>query len=157
MAELAGAGWSFDAHSETTPQADQEAVAMRLAMEDAGIPPSKIDYINAHGTGTRLNDLTETQAIKQAFGDEAYLIPISSNKSMIGHLGCASGAVEAIASVMTIRENLIPPTIHYKTRDPECDLDYVPNEARPQRVDVILSNSFGLGGQNCSLIIKRFN
>jgi 3-oxoacyl-[acyl-carrier-protein] synthase II len=156
LAELAGAGWSFDAYSETTPQADQEASAMLLAMRDAGVTPSQIDYINAHGTGTHLNDLTETQAVKQALGDLAYHIPCSSIKSMIGHLGCASGAVEAITSVMTIQNNLVPPTIHYETPDPECDLDYVPNNARSQQVDVILSNSFGLGGQNCSLIIRRF-
>jgi 3-oxoacyl-[acyl-carrier-protein] synthase II len=156
LAELAGAGWSFDSHSETTPQAEQEAVAMHLAMQDADIAPEQIDYINAHGTGTRLNDITETQAIKQAFNDRAYQIPLSSNKSMIGHLGCASGAVEAIASVMTIRDNILPPTIHYETRDPECDLDYVPNKAREKRVNVILSNSFGLGGQNCCLVIRRF-
>jgi 3-oxoacyl-[acyl-carrier-protein] synthase II len=156
MAELAGAGWSFDAHSETTPQAEQEAAAMKLAMKDAGVSVSQIDYINAHGTGTRLNDLTETQAVKLAFGDAAYRIPLSSNKSMIGHLGCASGSVEAVASVLTIRDNIIPPTIHYETPDPDCDLDYVPNNARAKQVDTILTNSFGLGGQNCSLVIKRF-
>jgi 3-oxoacyl-[acyl-carrier-protein] synthase II len=156
MAELAGAGWSFDAHSETTPQAEQEAEAMKFAMKDAGVSIPQIDYINAHGTGTKLNDATETRAVKLAFGDAAYSIPMSSNKSMIGHLGCASGSVEAVASVLTIRDNIIPPTIHYETPDPDCDLDYVPNKARSRQVNTILTNSFGLGGQNCSLVIKRF-
>jgi 3-oxoacyl-[acyl-carrier-protein] synthase II len=156
LAELAGAGWSFDAHSETTPQAEQEAEAMKFAMKDAGVSIPQIDYINAHGTGTKLNDATETRAVKLAFGDAAFKIPMSSNKSMIGHLGCASGSVEAVASVLTIRDNIIPPTIHYETPDPDCDLDYIPNKARVKQVNTILTNSFGLGGQNCSLVIKRF-
>jgi 3-oxoacyl-[acyl-carrier-protein] synthase II len=156
MAELAGAGWSFDAYNETAPDAETQTIAVRMALEDAGVKTEEIDYINAHGTSTRLNDVAETRAIKMVFGDRAYQIPISSNKSMIGHLACAAGAVEAIAAVMTVREGIIPPTIHYETPDPECDLDYVPNEARRQPVKVCLSNSFGMGGQNCSLIIKRF-
>jgi len=157
LAELAGAGWSFDAYNETAPDAEQQAVAMRAALEDAGISPGDIDYINAHGTATKLNDAAETKAIKMVFGEGAYKIPVSSNKSMIGHLACAAGAVEAVATVMTIKNGIIPPTINYETPDPDCDLDYVPNEARPQQVNICLSNSFGMGGQNCSLIIKRFS
>jgi 3-oxoacyl-[acyl-carrier-protein] synthase II len=157
MAELAGAGWSFDAYNETAPDAETQAIAMRMALQDAGITTAEIDYINAHGTSTRLNDVAETRAIKIIFGDRAYQVPISSNKSMIGHLACAAGAAEAIAAVMTVREGIIPPTIHYETPDPECDLDYVPNKARRQPVNICLSNSFGMGGQNCSLIIKRFS
>ena len=156
LAELVGAGWSFDAYSETAPDAETQAIALRMVLQNAGVSPEDIDYINAHGTSTRLNDIAETRAIKMALGDRAYKIPISSNKSMIGHLACAAGAVEAIAAVMTVREGIIPPTIHYETPDPECDLDYVPNKARRQPVNVCLSNSFGMGGQNCSLIFRRF-
>ena len=155
LAELAGAGWSFDAYSETAPDAETQAVAMRMALQDAGIPPEEVDYINAHGTGTKLNDAAETKATKMVFGERAYKIPITSNKSMLGHLACAAGAVEAVAAVMTVKDGIIPPTINYETPDPDCDLDYVPNEARHQAVNVCLSNSFGMGGQNCSLIIKR--
>ena len=157
MAELAGAGWSFDAYSETAPEARQRAEAAKIALQDAGIQAGAVDYINAHGTGTKLNDAAETEAIKMVFGKQAYHIPISSNKSMLGHLACAAGAVEAIATVMTIRNSIIPPTIHYETPDPECDLDYVPNEARHQMVNVCLSNSFGMGGQNCCLVIRRYS
>lgn len=155
LAELAGAGWSFDAYSETAPDAEQQAVAMRMALKDADTSPGEVDYINAHGTSTKLNDAAETRAIKMVFGERAYKIPTSSNKSMIGHLACAAGAVEAVAVVMTIRNGIIPPTINYETPDPDCDLDYVPNKARQQPVNVCLSNSFGMGGQNCCLIIKR--
>ena len=157
MAELAGAGWSFDAYSETAPEAKQRAEAAKIALQDAGIQAGAVDYINAHGTGTKLNDAAETEAIKMVFGKQAYHIPISSNKSMLGHLACAAGAVEAIATVMTIRNSIIPPTIHYETPDPECDLDYVPNESRHQMVNVCLSNSFGMGGQNCCLVIRRYS
>ena len=155
LAELAGAGWSFDAYNETAPFADIQAVAMRRALEDAEVSPEEVDYINAHGTSTQLNDSTETKAIKMVFGQRAYRIPVSSIKSMIGHLATAAGSVEAIAAVMTILRGVIPPTINYQTPDPACDLDYVPNKARSQKVNVCLSNSFGLGGQNCCLIIKR--
>jgi 3-oxoacyl-[acyl-carrier-protein] synthase II len=155
LAELAGAGWTFDAYSETAPDPEMEAVAMKMALEDAGVSPEEVDYINAHGTSTKLNDAGETRAVKLVFGQRAYKIPMSANKSMIGHLACASGSVEAVASVLTIRNGIIPPTINYQTPDPECDLDYVPNKARQQEVNVCLSNSFGLGGQNCCLIIKR--
>jgi 3-oxoacyl-[acyl-carrier-protein] synthase II len=155
LAELAGAGWSFDAYNETAPFADVEAVAMNMALQDAGVSTDEVDYINAHGTSTQLNDSTETKAVKLVFGPRAYKIPMSSNKSMVGHLACAAGSVEAIATVLTILRGIIPPTIHYQTPDPACDLDYVPNQARSQEVNVCLSNSFGLGGQNCCLIIKR--
>ncbi len=157
LAELAGAGWSFDAYSETAPDAETQAVAMRAVLQNAGISPEEVDYVNAHGTSTRLNDAAETRAIKMVFGERAYKIPVSSNKSMMGHLACAAGAVEAVAAVMTVREGVIPPTINYETPDPDCDLDYVPNKARRQPVGICLSNSFGMGGQNCSLIIKRFS
>jgi 3-oxoacyl-[acyl-carrier-protein] synthase II len=156
LAELAGAGWSFDAFNETAPDAEQQATAMRNAIKNAGLIPADIDYINAHGTGTKLNDSTETRAIKMVFGDLAYRIPISSNKSMIGHLATAAGSVEAVATVLTIQHNIIPPTINYETPDPECDLDCVPNQARQKPVNVCLSNSFGMGGQNCCIVIKRF-
>jgi len=155
LAELAGVGWSFDAFSETAPSAEQQTIAMRAALQDAGVSPEEVDYINAHGTGTRLNDIEETRATKLVFGERAYRIPMSSNKSMIGHLACAAGAVEAVAAVMTVREGVIPPTIAYETPDPECDLDYVPNRARSQPVKVCMSNSFGMGGQNCSIVIRR--
>ncbi|MFC1920069.1 beta-ketoacyl-[acyl-carrier-protein] synthase family protein [Chloroflexota bacterium] len=155
LAELAGAGWSFDAFNETAPDPEQEAIAMKMALGDAGVSLEEVDYVNAHGTGTKFNDSAETRALKLLFGKQAYRVPVSSNKSMIGHLACAAGAVEAAAAVMTVREGIIPPTINYETPDPECDLDYVPNEARSQRVDVCLSNSFGMGGQNCCIVIKR--
>ena len=155
LAELAGAGWSFDAYNEAAPDAEQQSMAMKNAIDDAGISPGDIDYINAHGTSTRLNDSAETAATKMVFGDHAYKIPMSSNKSMIGHLACAAGAIEAVAAVKTIETGIIPPTIHYETPDPECDLDYVPNVARQQQVDTILSNSFGMGGQNCCVVIRR--
>jgi len=154
LAELAGAGWSFDAFNETAPQAEQQTIAMKAALEDAGVSPEEVDYINAHGTGTKLNDAEETKATKLVFGERAYRIPMSSNKSMIGHLACAAGAVEAVAAVMTIREGIIPPTVNYQTSDPQCDLDYVPNEARHLPVNVCLSNSFGMGGQNCCVVIR---
>ncbi len=156
LAELAGAGWSFDAYNETAPDAETQAVAMRTALENAKTSAEEVDYINAHGTGTKLNDAAETKATKLVFGQRAYQIPMSSNKSMIGHLACAAGAAEAVAAVMTIKQGIIPPTIGYETPDPDCDLDYVPNQAREQAVNVCLSNSFGMGGQNCSIIIRRF-
>jgi 3-oxoacyl-[acyl-carrier-protein] synthase II len=157
LAELAGAGWSFDAFSETAPDAEQQAAAMASALRDAGVDPKDVDYINAHGTGTKLNDAAETKAIKIVFGQRAYKIPISSNKSMLGHLACAAGSIEAVASVLTIHHGVIPPTINYETPDPDCDLDYVPNKARHQKVNACLSNSFGMGGQNCCVVIKRYS
>lgn len=157
LAELAGAGWSFDAYNDTAPDPEQQATAMKAALHSAGIAPEEVDYINAHGTSTKLNDAAETKAIKSVFGSRAYKIPISSNKSMIGHLACAAGAVEAIAAVLTVKNDIIPPTVNYETPDPDCDLDYVPNKARHQKVDTCLSNSFGMGGQNCSIIIRKFS
>jgi 3-oxoacyl-[acyl-carrier-protein] synthase II len=156
LAEVAGAGWSFDAADETAPDVDGQAQAMLRALRDAEVTPDAIDYVNAHGTSTQLNDKTETAAIKQVFGEHAYRIPVSSNKSMIGHLAAAAGAVEAVAAVLTIRDQVLPPTINYRTPDPECDLDYVPNEARPHPVNVCISNSFGLGGQNACLVLRRY-
>ncbi len=154
LAELAGAGWSFDAFSETAPDPEQQSTAIKMAIDDAGISPDQVDYINAHGTSTQLNDSAETESIKKVFGQKAYSIPISANKSMIGHSACAAGSVEAVASVMTVKNGIIPPTINYETPDPNCDLDYVPNQARKQQVNVCLSNSFGMGGQNCCLLIR---
>lgn len=156
IAELAGIGWSFDAYSDSAPDAEGQAMAMKSAIENAGVSANDIDYINAHGTSTKLNDATETKAIKLALGNRASEIPISSNKSMTGHIISAAGTIEAIASVLTITGGIIPPTINYETPDPECDLDYVPNVARKAEVNVVLSNSFGLGGQNCCAVIKRF-
>ncbi|MED4832498.1 beta-ketoacyl-[acyl-carrier-protein] synthase family protein, partial [Geobacillus stearothermophilus] len=128
----------------------------RQALQDAGLKPEDIDYINAHGTSTEYNDKYETEAIKEVFGDHAYKLAVSSTKSMTGHLLGATGAVEAIFSVLAIRDGIIPPTINYETPDPECDLDYVPNEARKQDVRVVLSNSFGFGGHNATLIFKKY-
>jgi 3-oxoacyl-[acyl-carrier-protein] synthase II len=130
---------------------------MVRALKSAGIRPEDVSYINAHGTSTQLNDKAETAAIKMALGEDvARKVPISSVKSMIGHLGAGAGGVEAAISVLTIRDQILPPTINYKVPDPNCDLDYVPNEARPHDVDVLLSNSFGLGGQNASLVLRRY-
>jgi 3-oxoacyl-[acyl-carrier-protein] synthase II len=156
LAEITGAGWSFDAFSDTAPDPEQEAVAMSKAIRDAGIRPDQIDYINAHGTSTLLNDSSETTAIKKVLGDAAYKVPISSNKSMIGHLACAAGAVEAVAAIKTVMHDIIPPTINYENPDPACDLDYVPNKAREGKVEICLSNSFGMGGQNCCLVFRKY-
>jgi 3-oxoacyl-[acyl-carrier-protein] synthase II len=156
IAELAGAGWSFDATNMTAPDAEGQALCIKAAIKNSSISNEEIDYINAHGTSTKLNDIAETNAIKLVFGKKAYNLPISSNKSMFGHLAAAAGAVEAVSAVLTINGDMIPPTINYETPDPECDLDYVPNTARKVKVNICLSNSFGLGGQNCSLIFKRF-
>jgi beta-ketoacyl-acyl-carrier-protein synthase II len=158
-AEVIGHASSTDAYHIAAP--DPEAAgpvrAMRWALQDAGVEPTEVDYINAHGTSTPLNDVTETKAIKMVFGEHAYNLVVSSTKSMIGHAMGASGALEAIACTLAIHEGWIPPTINYEYPDPECDLDYVPNEARQQKVDVTLSNSFGLGGQNACLVLKRYS
>ncbi len=156
FAELAGAAWSFDAYDNTAPYAETEAIAINIALEDAGVKPEEIDYINAHGTSTKLNDATETKAIKLVFKDYAYKIPVSSSKSMLGHTIAGAGVTEAIICVLAMKRNLIPPTINYETPDPDCDLDYVPNKARPAELKACLSNSFGLGGQNCCLVLKKF-
>jgi 3-oxoacyl-[acyl-carrier-protein] synthase II len=157
LAELAGVAWSFDAYDQTAPAPEPEAYAMSMALENAGVKPEEVDYINAHGTSTKLNDACETRAIKMVFGDHAYKIPINSTKSMLGHIIVAAGAIEAIASILCMNNGLIHPTINYETPDPECDLDYVPNVARQAKVDVCLSNGFGLGGENCCLVLKRFS
>ena len=138
------------------PTAAGAVRAMRWALQDAGLTGDEVDYINAHGTSTPINDASETSAIKTVFGERARAIPISSTKSMIGHPMGAAGALEAIACVQTLRHGIIHPTINYENPDPECDLDYVPNTARPAAVRVSLSNSFGLGGQNACLILKQF-
>lgn len=138
------------------PEAAGPIRAMRWALQDAGIDPTEVDYINPHGTSTPANDSNETLAIKTIFGEHAYKIPISSTKSMYGHALAASGALEAIVCAKVIQNNLIPPTINYEFPDPVCDLDYVPNQARSQAVNIALSNSFGLGGQNACVVLKRF-
>ena len=129
---------------------------MRMALDHAGLDTTSIDYINAHGTSTLLNDRSETAAIKTVFGEQAYNIPISSTKSMTGHLLGAAGALEAVIAVKTIQDCLLPPTINYETPDPECDLDYVPNSSRPANVRHVMSNSFGFGGHNATIILSRY-
>ena len=158
LAEMMGQGVSSDAYHAVQPEENGAgaARAIEFALADARIAPDEVDYINAHGTSTPLNDLAETLAIKRAFGRRAYEVPISSTKSMIGHALGAAGAIEAIASVATILNGEIHPTINYTHPDPECDLDYVPNTARKQGVDTVLSNSFGFGGQNAVLVMRRF-
>jgi 3-oxoacyl-[acyl-carrier-protein] synthase II len=157
-AELTGYGSTADAFRLTDSHEEgRGAIAcIKGAVEDSGLPKDAIGYINAHGTSTKVNDFTETLAIKHVFGPRAYQIPISSSKSMLGHLIAAAGVAELITSIMTIQRGVIPPTLNYETPDPECDLDYVPNVAREQKVDHVLSNSFGFGGQNVSLIVSRF-
>ena len=158
IAELVGFGCTSDAGHPVQPEESgaSAAEAMRLALNDAGVPLDQVDYINAHGTSTPLNDTLETVAIKRLFGDLAYRIPISSTKSMIGHALGASGALEALACIMAIRDNIVHPTINYEEPDPACDLDYVPNQARQVDVQVALSNAFGFGGQNACLVFKQF-
>lgn len=155
-AELAGVGWSFDATDDTAPDAEGQSLAMLRAMRDAGIEPSAIDYINAHGTSTQYNDRTETQAIKLAMGEDARRVAISSTKSMTGHLAAGAGGIEAVASVLAMQHNCVPPTINYETPDPDCDLDVTPNKPRSLQIDTVMSNSFGLGGQNAAAIFRRF-
>jgi len=158
LAEVVGYGSTADAFriTDQDPEGMGAVVAMQEALADAKLTPTDVHYINAHGTGTRENDGNETTAIKRVFGEHAKNVPISSIKSMMGHLIAAAGAVEMICCVLAIRDNVLPPTTNYETHDPECDLDYVPNKARPAKVDVALSNSFGFGGQNDTIIVKRF-
>ncbi|MGH7265057.1 MAG: beta-ketoacyl-[acyl-carrier-protein] synthase family protein, partial [Candidatus Rokuibacteriota bacterium] len=144
-----------DAHHATAPSTDGPARAMALALRDAGLGPADIDYINAHGTSTPHNDVNETRAIKHVFGPEARRVAVSSTKSMTGHLNGAAGAVEAIATVLAIERGVAPPTINYRTPDPECDLDYVPNEARPFPIRAAMSNSFAFGGVNAILVFRQ--
>jgi len=159
LAEVCGYGTSNDAYHISAPAESGAGAArcIRLALEDAGLTITDIDYINAHGTSTPLNDKSETAAIKTVFGEQAYQIPISSTKSMTGHLLGASGALEAIVSVMTLQDGMMHPTINYETPDPECDLDYVPNTARPGDIRHVMSNSFGFGGHNATIILSRLN
>jgi 3-oxoacyl-[acyl-carrier-protein] synthase II len=156
--EVIGYGITNDAFHAVAPDETGAAPAqcMRNALADAGIDADDIDYVNAHGTSTQLNDAAETRALKMAMGEHARRVPISSTKSMIGHLLGAAGAVEAIATLLTINQAIIHPTINYERPDPACDLDYVPNQARRQDVRIAISNSFGFGGQNCTIVLKRY-
>lgn len=156
LAELVGYGASCDAYHISAPAENGAgaAICMRLALKDAGLGVDEIDYINAHGTSTPLNDKSETAAIKTVFGEQAYRVPISSTKSMTGHLLGAAGAVEAVVCVKAIQEGIIPPTVNYEKPDPECDLDYVPNKARLVPMQRVMSNSFGFGGHNATIILS---
>ncbi len=158
LAELAGYGATADAYHVTAPHETGAggAAAMRMALNSAQANDDDLGYINAHGTGTPLNDQSETRAVKAAFGDRAYQIPISSTKSMTGHMMGATGALEAIFCVQAVREGILPPTIHYETPDPECDLDYVPNQAREKKISLAISNAFGFGGHNAVLAIRKY-
>lgn len=157
LAEMRGFGMTSDAFHMTAPEADGQgaARAMQQALADAGLTPADIDYINAHGTGTKKNDLAETTAIKKVFGARAYEIPVSSTKSMLGHTLGAAGAIELIATILAMHSDFLPPTINYQTPDPACDLDYVANRARPYVFDTALSNSFGFGGNNGCLVVSK--
>jgi len=156
--EMAGLGFTADAYHVTAPAPEGEGAmrAMKTAIRDAGLSPEEIEYINAHGTSTELNDKNETQAIKTVFGDYAYKIPVSSTKSMTGHLLGAAGGVEFIAAVLAMNKSCIPPTINYEVKDPDCDLDYVPNTAREREIRTCMSNTFGFGGHNASLVLKEY-
>jgi len=156
--EIVGYGMSGDAHHMTAPdpEGDGAARAMRAALRDAGMAPSDIGYINAHGTSTPYNDKFETIAIKRVFGDHAARLAVSSTKSMTGHLLGAAGGIEAIATLLALHHGILPPTINYETPDPDCDLDYVPNQARKQDVDAALSNAFGFGGTNATLVFRKY-
>jgi 3-oxoacyl-[acyl-carrier-protein] synthase II len=158
LAEMVGLGVSSDAFHITAPDPEGRGAseAIECALRDAQLNPSDIDYINAHGTATALNDPMETKAVKRAFGDHAYKVPMSSTKSMTGHAMGATAAFEAVFSVLALRDQVAPPTINYETPDPDCDLDYVPNVAREMLIEYAMSNSFGFGGHNVSLIFKRF-
>ncbi len=158
LAELMGYGLSGDGQHMTAPDPEGKgaARAMEEALKDAGVSPEEVGYINAHGTATPANDAAETRAIKTVFGDRAGKIPVSSNKSMIGHCLGAAGALEAVATVLAVRDDRIPPTIHYQTPDPECDLDYVPNQSRGAVVKIALSNSFAFGGNNTALVFGKW-
>jgi 3-oxoacyl-[acyl-carrier-protein] synthase II len=157
-AEMAGYGYNGDAYHITAPCPDGDGFirCIRMALKDAQLSPDDVDYINAHGTSTKLNDYVETLAIKEVFKEKAYKIPVSSTKSMTGHLLGAAGAIEAIFSVLSMRDQVCPPTINYENPDPECDLDYVPNTARNHTINVVMSNSFGFGGTNSTLVFRRF-
>ena len=157
-AEMAGYGYNGDAYHITAPCPDGDGFirCIRMALKDALLSPDDVDYINAHGTSTKLNDYVETLSIKEVFKEKAYKTPVSSTKSMTGHLLGAAGAIEAIFSVLSIRDQVCPPTINYENPDPECDLDYVPNTARNHAINVVVSNAFGFGGTNSALVFRRF-
>jgi 3-oxoacyl-[acyl-carrier-protein] synthase II len=158
LGEVLGYATTDDAHHmvQPSPGGTGAAEAIRLALRDAGLSPEAIDYVNAHGTSTQLNEKLETAALKASLGEHADRVPISSTKSMTGHLLGAAGALEAAISLWTIRDGCLPPTINYEVPDPECDLDYIPNEARPADIDIAVSNSFGFGGHNACLVFKRW-
>jgi 3-oxoacyl-[acyl-carrier-protein] synthase II len=158
-AELIGYGMSGDAYHMTAPSEDGDGAArcMENALHNASINPDQVDYINAHGTSTPAGDVVETMVVKRVFGDHAKKLAISSTKSMIGHMLGAAGGVEAIFSILSIQDQVAPPTINLDNPDPECDLDYVPNTARPMKINIALSNSFGFGGTNGTLIFKRLD
>ncbi len=157
-AEIIGYGATGDAYHITAPAPGGEggARSMKMALNDAGLKPEEIDYINAHGTSTEYNDKFETAAVKEVFGEHAYKLAMSSTKSMTGHLLGAAGGVEAIFSVLAIRDSILPATINYETPDPDCDLDYVPNAARPQAINTVMSNSLGFGGHNATIVFKKY-
>ena len=159
LAELAGYGTTTDAYHMTAPDSKGEGIlmAMKLALKEAGLKPNDLDYINAHGTSTRLNDYIETMAIKKLMGDHAKLVPVSSIKSMTGHLLGGAGAVELIASILALQNDIVPPTINYTEPDEGMDLNYVPNEAQVHKVNAVMSNSFGFGGHNACLVVKKYN
>ena len=159
LAEIVGYGMTCDAHHITAPSPGGVggAEAMRLALKDGGLEPESVDYVNAHGTSTQANDANETSAIKSALGDHAFKIPVSSTKSMTGHLLGGSGGIEAVAAVLAMGHGVVPPTINYQNPDPACDLDVVPNQARERTLDVVLSNSFGFGGHNVCLAFRRLS
>jgi 3-oxoacyl-[acyl-carrier-protein] synthase II len=159
LAEVLGYAATNDAYHITAPAENGGGAAscMKLALEDAQLDPSQIDYINAHGTSTKLNDMSETAAIKTIMGEHAYDVPVSSTKSMTGHLLGAAGALEALFCIKALEDNVLPPTINYETPDPDCDLDYVPNEKRAKQLDYVMSNSFGFGGHNATLIFGKLH
>jgi 3-oxoacyl-[acyl-carrier-protein] synthase II len=159
LAEIVGYGTTSDAFHVTAPdpEAKGATIAIQQALDDAKLTPQDIHYISAHGTATALNDVMETKAVKHVFGEHAYKVPMSSTKSMTGHGMGATAAMEAVFSVLAIRDQVAPPTMNFEEADPECDLDYVPNQARQMPISCVMSNSFGFGGHNVSLIFKRFD
>ena len=159
IAEMSGVGFTADAYHLTAPAPGGEGAvrAMQICVKDGGLLATDVDYINAHGTSTPYNDKNETEAIKTVFNDHAYKLAISSTKSMTGHMLGAAGAVELIATAMAVKENMIPPTINYETPDPECDLNYTPNKAVKREIRVAISNTFGFGGHNACMCVKKYN
>jgi len=159
LGEIAGYAITSEAYNIMAPMKDGEGIAETIwkALENAGVKPEEVDYINAHGTSTILNDSYETKAIKKVFGEHAYKVPISSTKSMIGHTVGAAGVIEGIVTVMSIKTGILTPTIHLEQQDPELDLDYIPNQARKQEVNCAISNSFAFGGHNATLVFKKYS